>query len=217
MKMLFSVSAIALASMMGAGAALAADLPETVIVPAPDMVDVSSDWSGFYLGGNIGYAAGTVSWETIPFFFGDEYDIEGWTAGGQVGFNHQMDNLVVGAEASLSWSGVSGDDLGGFIGRDINWSGDVTGKLGFAVESILLYAKAGLAFANSTGFVGPDEETQTHLGWTAGLGITAKVTDDVSIFAEYNYNDYGSQSYYGDDFDVGFTTQAVKFGANWHF
>lgn len=216
MKILLSVSALALATMLGAGSALAADLPETVIVPAPEMIDTSSDWSGGYVGGHVGYAWGTVEW-TTPGPSG-EYDIAGWLAGGQIGFNHQMDSIVVGAEASLSWSDVDGDDFGGAIGRDINWSGDITGKLGFAVSSILLYGKAGLAFANSTGFAFGAEDTQTHLGWTAGLGVAAKVTDDVSVFAEYNYNDYGTQTYdYGFDVDTSFTTQAVKFGANWHF
>ena len=103
------------------------------------------------------------------------------------------------------------------MSRDINWSGDLTGKLGFAVESILIYGKAGLAYANSTGFAFGEEDTQSHLGWTAGIGIAAKVTDEVSIFAEYDYADYGEQDYDYFDDTTSFTTQAVKFGANWHF
>lgn len=216
MKILLSISAFALVSVLGAGAAVAADLPETVVMPAPDMVDVSSDWSGAYVGGHVGYASGVV---TVDFGGPtSEYDIAGWIAGGQVGFNHQMDNLVIGAEGSLSWSGVSGDTLGGFVSREINWSGDVTGKIGFAVESLLFYGKAGLAFANSTGSVFATDDTETHIGWMAGLGVAVKATEDISLFAEYNYADYGAKTYdYGFDVDTSFTTQAVKFGANWHF
>jgi outer membrane immunogenic protein len=207
MKLLLSVSAFALASVIGAGASFAADLPDTVIIPAPAMVDVSSDWSGFYAGGH-GGAVG-------------DYDIAGWLAGVQIGFNHQMDSIVIGADASIEWDGISGEDDDfppDAVTRDINWSGAVRGKLGFAVESILIYGAAGLAFANSTADVFSTEDTQTHLGWTVGLGVEAMVTEDVSLFAEYDYTSYGAETYdYGFDVDTSFVTHAVKVGANWHF
>jgi outer membrane autotransporter protein len=223
MKILVSTGALALASVLAANVAFAADLPEAPMVPAPEMIDVSSDWSGLYIGGHVGYASGVVNWSTLPTgLFSGDYEMSGWVAGGQIGYNHQMDSLVVGADASLEWSGISGvDDVGaGFISREINWAGAVRGKLGFAVESILFYGAAGLAFANSTGHsFGPTEETLTHTGWTVGIGVEAKVTDDVSVYAEYDYTQYGWEDYldYPIDTETEFNTQAVKFGANWHF
>ena len=223
MKILLSTGVVLLGSVVGAGAAMAADLPEMVVVPAPEMVDTSSDWSGAYIGGHVGYASGVVNWSTLPTgLFSGDYEISGWLAGAQVGFNHQMNSLVIGADASLEWSGIEGvDDVGGgFISREINWAGAVRGKLGFAVESILIYGAAGVAFANTTGHsVGPSEETLNHVGWTVDVGVEAMVTEDVSVFAEYDYTDYASEDYldYLIDTRTDFDIHAIKVGANWHF
>jgi outer membrane immunogenic protein len=218
MKILLSVSAIALASVMGAGAAYAADLMVDDVAIEAATADV---WTGAYVGANAGAASGTVEWEFAGGGGGDEYDISGWTLGGQIGYNWQMDNIVFGLEADLSVAAINGEYLSGLATRDINWVASARGRVGYAIDSILIYGTAGLAAANSTGrlFGGSFDETNTHLGWTAGLGVEAMVADNVSVKAEYRFSDYGSEEYYelGPDVDTSFSTHTVQVGVNFHF
>src|ERR1700684_2196359 len=91
-----------------AGTVRAADLP----VKAPVAVAAPWSWTGFYIGGNIGGALeysrlqdrfGTVS-------FGDSVTTTAFIAGGQIGGNYQIGNVVLGAEADLNWVTSRGDE-----------------------------------------------------------------------------------------------------------
>lgn len=212
---------IAFASVLllsAAGAANAADL----IVDEPAMAAAmpSGDWTGAYVGGHAGYASGTVDWDTTtgPPNSGS-YDIAGWLVGVQGGYNWQMDTFVLGVEGDISLSGVQGDDAGGFISRQINWAASLRARAGVSFDAILLYATAGVAFANSTGEVFIADDTQTHVGWTVGAGVEAMVADNVSAKLEYRYTDYGTQDY---DYtfvqtETGITAHSLTAGVNFHF
>src|ERR1700721_618183 len=50
-----------LAGLFGPPSALAADLPAPVYTKAPVYVDPGYNWTGFYLGGNLGYSWGRSS------------------------------------------------------------------------------------------------------------------------------------------------------------
>lgn len=194
--------------------AFAADLIVEQPAPMPGIVDVGGNWDGAYIGGNVGFASATTT------FNGDElWGMDGWLAGAQVGYNFQSGDLVFGIEGSLDWSGVTGESnlYGDDVTRDINWTGDVTGKFGFAVSTLLFYGKAGVAFANTTSHFFGDNETQTHVGWTAGIGAAAMVSDEISIFAEYDYSNYGVKAYDNSGGDIGITSNAGKVGVNFHF
>jgi outer membrane immunogenic protein len=201
-----------------AGAANAADL--IVDEVALEAAVPSGDWTGAYVGGNIGYASGTVNWEIAGGGPPEgSYDLDGLLVGVQGGYNWQMDSIVFGVEGDVAFSGVAGEDVPLTAARQVNWVASLRGRLGFAVESILLYGTAGVAIANSTGEFFIFDDTETHVGWTVGLGVEAMVTDDVSAKLEYAYTDYGTQeySYGGLPIDTGFTTHAIKAGVNFHF
>ena len=99
----------AFALMLGIGAksaALAADIPVPTPVPSPVYVPTSPfyNWTGFYLGGNLG-----LGWEGGSFS-----DPLGNTlmpvpkglflGGGQVGLNYQFwGRVVIGVEADFDW------------------------------------------------------------------------------------------------------------------
>lgn len=219
MKFALSISAIALASAMGAGAAMAADLMVDNV--AIEAAAPATTWAGAYIGGSVGYSAGTVDWEVVGGGPSDSYDISGWNLGGQIGYNWQTNNIVFGLESDLSVSTLSGEDLGGAASREVNWVASARGRVGFALDRVLLYGTAGIAVAQSTGEFLVSDETNTHVGWTIGVGAEAMVTDNVSIKAEYRYSDYGTQTY--DYFlgalpvDTGFTTHTGTVGVNFHF
>jgi opacity protein-like surface antigen len=216
MKFLVSVSAFALASVIGSSA-FAADL--IVDNVAIDAASRAATWEGAYVGAHAGFGAGTVDWEVIGGGPTGEYDLDGWVLGGQIGYNWQVDNIVFGLESDLSVSTLSGEDDTVFSSREVNWVASARGRVGFALDSVLLYGTAGLAVANSTGHLfGFVTDTATHVGWTAGLGAEVMVSDNVSLKAEYRYSDYGAESYYPGDFiDTGFTTHTATVGVNFHF
>jgi outer membrane immunogenic protein len=213
-KLLISVSAFALASVIGS-AAFAADL--IVDNAAIDAASPAATWEGAYVGAHAGFGAGTVDWEVTGGGTTGDYDLDGWVLGGQIGYNWQVDNIVFGLEADLSVATLTGEDDAVPASRDINWLASARGRVGYAIDSVLLYGTAGLAVANSTGTFLFDD-TQTHVGWTAGIGAEVMVSDNVSLKAEYRYSDYGAESYYPGDFiDTSFTTHTATVGVNFHF
>jgi outer membrane immunogenic protein len=200
MKM-FLVSTTALA-LLG-GAAAAADLP--AFEPAPVMAPVPAGftWTGPYVGLAAGYAWGDAE---INEFDGDndeEFDVNGWLAGGFVGYNYQFPSaLVLGIEADLEWTGIDGDgsdgdddddDDDGFS-ADVNWQGSLRARLGYAFDRALIYATGGLAAADVDGEFsdGDDDDDDdssgnTEWGWTLGAGVDFAVTDNVFVRGEYRY------------------------------
>jgi outer membrane immunogenic protein len=105
-----------LAGLFGATSALAADLPARVYTKAPVMVDPGYNWSGFYLGGNVGYSWGrssdtssfTNGAGTVLFTTAGSSNLDGVVGGGQVGYNWQTQNWVWGLEADIQGTGERG-------------------------------------------------------------------------------------------------------------
>src|SRR5580692_8636813 len=93
---------IAVAATALAAPALAADLPPpaapppqapAVYIPAPP----AFSWTGVYIGLNAGYAFGQSNW-TSPLGSTGWFNVSGALAGGTIGGNYQIGQLVVGAE-----------------------------------------------------------------------------------------------------------------------
>jgi outer membrane immunogenic protein len=104
-KLALAVSIVALSS----AGAFAADLPAKVYTKAPIIVAPIYDWTGFYVGGNIGYSWGrsrddsslTNGAGTILYASSDRSNLDGVVGGGQIGYNWQMQNWVWGFEADI--------------------------------------------------------------------------------------------------------------------
>src|ERR1700751_1919277 len=66
------------------------------------------NWSGFYVGGNLGAGFADSSW-TDPFTGAhDTFNKTGFIGGGQVGANWQINALVLGIEGDFDWTGLKG-------------------------------------------------------------------------------------------------------------
>lgn len=194
----------------GIGAATAADL----LIPVAPAPEPSIDWTGFYAGVHLGYASAGVSgaWSgSVPPFSaqGDlvPYDMTGGLIGGQVGYNFQMDSIVLGIEGSLSLSNLSGGEVQFEpppvlveANSTINWSGDLVARGGIAIDNLLFYGSVGLAFANvdldvdATGF-STASDSNTHFGPTVGIGAEYRIDDQWSIGADLRYAALGEQEY----------------------
>jgi outer membrane immunogenic protein len=166
-------------------------------------------WTGLYVGAHIGRAWDHVDWANVNLT-GERVnnDASGFIGGGQIGYNLQAGNVVFGIEATLSRTNVGDDYTSAFnpfvtYSTDINWTGSVVGRLGFAHDRFLVYARAGWATANiqlsgnnaqlGDGFSGDD---QRH-GWVVGGGVEYAFSRNLSLGIEYNYMDLGSVSYGG--------------------
>jgi outer membrane immunogenic protein len=111
------IAGTAVASLF-ATTAFAADLAPRVYTKAPVVVDPGYNWSGFYVGGNVGYSWGRSS--TTQTFSDSvtgavlattptKFDLNGVIGGGQIGYNWQKDNWVFGLEADIQGSGEKGN------------------------------------------------------------------------------------------------------------
>jgi outer membrane immunogenic protein len=114
-KLIFS-AALAVSAIFGLGAASAADLPARAYTKAPVYVDPGYNWTGFYVGGNIGYSWGrssgtstlTDSTGVVLFSSVGSSNLNGVVGGGQIGYNWQMQNWLWGLEADIQGTGEKG-------------------------------------------------------------------------------------------------------------
>lgn len=246
--MRISLGALAL-SVFLAAPVMAADMRMPVKAP-PSVTVAVYNWTGFYVGAHVGGAWGDKDWTFVesnavilvpPSFpsYGS-HSVRGLIAGGQVGFNWQApgSNWVIGIEAQASWSNADGQHqllfqgTGAGFRTEVEWLGTVTGRLGYAFDRVLVYAKGGFAFAhdNYESFDPLNPATRrsfddTRTGWTVGGGVEMALGGNWSAKAEYNYMDLGKN-------DVTFTNPAngffirynvdqqlhvAKFGINYRF
>jgi outer membrane immunogenic protein len=96
--------------------AFAADLAARPYTKAPVYVEPVYNWTGFYIGGNVGYSWGRSRDDstlangagTVLFANSDRSDLNGVVGGGQIGYNWQMQNWLWGLEADIQGTGERG-------------------------------------------------------------------------------------------------------------
>ncbi len=102
--------------LLGTTSASAADLAPHVYTKAPVLVDPGYNWSGFYIGGNVGYSWGRSN-DTSSFGNGagttlfssrGGSNLDGVVGGGQAGYNWQVQNWVWGLEADIQGTDEKG-------------------------------------------------------------------------------------------------------------
>jgi outer membrane immunogenic protein len=202
----FGVS-VALVAGLGAGAAIADGY-----VPPPDYVVVPFvSWTGLYIGGHVGGAWSEIDWSNINLT-GERFDKtnSGFIGGGQIGYNYQIGNLLLGVEATVSGADLSTDFRSIAVptvrfSADIGTIATVTGRFGFASDQWLFYGKAGWAGAQ-VNFSGHNTAPADSFsfdnwrnGWTLGTGVEYKINRHMSFGLEYSFIDLNSER------DSGFT------------
>jgi outer membrane immunogenic protein len=120
-----TLSAIALVSIVVVPA-LAADLPARVYTKAPAVVDQVSDWTGFYVGGDVGGRWSNADWRTTsvanfgagnnnpdPSTAAASFNSSAVRIGGYVGYNWQFaSKWVAGIEGDFGWANTSNTRAG---------------------------------------------------------------------------------------------------------
>ena len=207
MRIYKSAAAVALVGVLAANAAVAADLgpyrrgsikdapPPPVAYPMP------FNWTGLYVGAQIGYGWGNADAQSGPLAGFDQtysYDTDGWVGGGYAGYNWQYQNLVYGIETDIEASSISGAGIGSLgYGHDaeIGWLGSTRGRLGIAYDRTLFYATAGWAYGDVKIDKGFASYSDVRSGWTAGVGAERAITDRMMVRLEYRYTDLGSSNF----------------------
>jgi outer membrane immunogenic protein len=170
-------------------------LQATVANAADVVTEAMHDWTGLYVGVNGGYAFGGVDEVGVNPAPGNvgELNLEGLFGGIGIGYNHQVDQLVLGIEADFQLSDISDSDAGGgyTMSNEVNYFGTVRGRAGFAIDNALIYATGGLAYGDFDYSVnGPGvaiNESYSDLGLTIGAGAEFAIDDMWSVKAEYLY------------------------------
>jgi len=200
-------------------AASAADMP----VPAapayapPIYRPVIYDWSGIYGGLHLG--AGvledqvTTTTTTILQPSGTVTKLSPFSVvgGAQAGVNFQIQQIVLGAEGTFTWSNISGTQVTPSLLPTISenstsrprWYATATGKIGYAANDFLFYAKGGAAWMNvhyiQDVAVGGGQSSQTivdtRAGFTVGGGVEYGITENLSARVEYDFLDFGTKNY----------------------
>lgn len=166
--------------------ASAADLPRRNVPPVPYLA-VLPNWTGFYVGGVVGYD------------FWSKIDVKpnGFAIGARAGYDYQLsNNLVFGAlvEGDLNFGKkdvtISAGNVARIKHKD-TFSADL--RLGYAIDGANLaylvggYTHADLKVSTVLGVVAGTGSVGAN-GWNIGAGFEHKFTQNVSAFAEYRYN-----------------------------
>jgi outer membrane immunogenic protein len=164
-------------------------------------------WAGPYLGGNLGYAWGSIDNNpTSP---------SGVTGGVQGGYNWQSGPLVFGVEGDLEASGS--DDRFAPWKFSNPWFGTVRGRVGYAINNVLFYGTGGLAFGELRGEAFGVSETHTNAGWTAGVGAEYGFAPNWSAKIEYLFVDLSDSRFTITGVQNGYSFGLIRAGVNYHF
>ena len=196
-------SVIAVAGMAPAFAADAVDYEEPPVPAAPVEVAPVSSWTGPYFGLQAGY--GFLGRTHTP---GADIDTDGFVGGAFGGFNVQNGSFVYGGEADIGYNGMKGDAAG--IESRSSVDGSLRARLGFAPnDALLIYGTAGGAADRTKITDAAGSDSKTMLGYTAGVGVDAKLTEQIFGRVEYRYTDYGNKT-----FNTGSGAQQVDTSGN---
>lgn len=211
----FLLASVAALGIVAAGAASAADLPSRKgPVEAPIYVPAFT-WTGFYVGANAGYAWGNVNADGIA----NIGDIDGFVGGGQVGYNYQMGQFVLGLEADIQGADLSsGNNLFGARVKT-DYFGTVRARVGFAYDRFLPYITGGWAYGNvKTDIVGFGSSDNSHTGgWAVGGGLEYAFTNNLIGGVEYLYVDLGEKRIFNTGTKVGTDFSVVRARLSYKF
>jgi high affinity Mn2+ porin len=238
-----------------AGGARAADLPGTMATKAPPL-PVAYDWSGFYVGGHVGYALGGSNFSAtqgagLPNLsgsvdFSNAYNLSTGSGSYLLGLQAGYDTMtasrwLLGVAADVSFPSFVGGNAtmsSGAIGSvnyldQVEFTGDVRGRIGYAPGNWLFYATGGFAFsydqltrtqlAGTMGGAGPGTIENLYLvprlGGVVGAGVEVAVAPHWTAQLEYLFTDYASRSVTfpaaPQSFDSSLTLNELRLGLNY--
>lgn len=209
--MKWALLSAAVLSIVAANQAVAADLPQPAPPPQAPVAYIPTvapvyNWGGIYFGLNGGYGFGKSQWSGAGVTSAD-FNVSGFLVGGTLGANYQADAFVFGIEGDFdgSWLEGTGTDpicvaaTGPGCETKNFWLATVRGRAGYAADRVLFYGTAGGAFgdisAGVNGAASSSFTSKTVAGWTAGAGVEAAFTDNLTARIEYLFVDFSNATF----------------------
>jgi opacity protein-like surface antigen/outer membrane receptor protein involved in Fe transport len=207
-----------------------------VYTKAAAAAPVTYHWNGAYVGANFGGAFSAGEHVLTPFGWGAT-NPSGALGGLQFGYNYLVaPNWLVGIEGELGWTSAQGktnfvDPAGTAalsVTSDHNWYDTLSGRVGYVMGPLMLYAKGGAAWMNAdyrmevnSGLDGVTSANTTRSGWTAGGGLEYMLGSHWSAKLEYDHLAFGSKTLsfvnpFGNSVTVESSVNQVKAGLNYH-
>ncbi len=152
----------------------AADAPRGPAYRPPPPPIPFFTWTGFYAGAHIG-----VGWSD-----GDgSGNSSGFVGGGQVGFNYQINQWVLGLEADIAGTTI-GDSVSVAVpgavvtgSGSLDWVSTLAPRIGYAFDRWLVYGKFGGAWAHGSGSVSVNGIQVVSVDQTVSGWVQSVVTD----------------------------------------
>jgi len=243
----WALASVVSLAVTGIGAASAADMAVKAARPMPPPV-VVYNWTGCYIGGNVGGGWAKQDQARIdqigvvgpaPAIYGTETD-SAFVGGGQIGCDYQFaGNWVVGVQGQFDWGNIRGSHIlpafPTFTMFDkTSFIGTATARVGYLfAPQVLAYVKGGAAWTTNSDVLllptgGVSESANwTRTGWTVGGGVEWMFAPGWSVFGEYNYMDFGTNSVtftaapgllpVGEHINIAQKAQTALVGVNYKF
>lgn len=195
----------------------------------PSMERLAYDWTGLYIGGIGGLAAGDFDYAGGPVGGAEalrgSVSAGGGFGGAQIGYDWQVGAWVFGAVADIAKTSIDADasvtdGVDTFsASSELDYLGTVRGRVGYAFDRALVYGHGGYAYGrtkqniNVSGTDFFDGRTSRD-GYAVGAGLEYAITDMISVGTEYSYVDLGTENVFVGDLGFGgdvFVNEEVKF------
>jgi outer membrane immunogenic protein len=170
------------------------------------------NWGGAFVGLHAGGIWGTDDVKDVDHLNGGakfSFDPSGAITGGQLGYNWQRGQFVLGIETDFGYQGMSAKKpdpnfpAATFSGVESGFYGDIVARLGYAFDRSLVYALGGYAMTSGQTFVdntaGPFGGGRAFTGafdsgWTVGAGVEYLINPSFSLKVEYKHFDFGTEN-----------------------
>jgi high affinity Mn2+ porin len=219
----------------------AADLSSVLPTKAPPQSSTSTayDWTGFYLGGHLGYAWGNsnftgpggISGSLNPAQQVNQFDEAGsWFLGVQGGYNYMLPNrFVLGAEVDASFpsfQNLSNYSIGGIVPlvatpfgpetyeETVLSSGTVRGRVGYAPGNWLFYVTGGFAWSYNQLTLTNNVTGATDMPFLWRLGWAAGAGVEVPVAPHWTARLEYLYTDYGNS-SVLFANNGQRFSSDW--
>ena len=156
--------------------------------------------------------------------YSEQFSLRGTRIGLFGGYNHQTGRVVLGIEADVgkTLGGTSNRD-GVYPGADVFstlWDASIRARLGYAAsDNVMFYGTAGPTVARARTGLDNSSDSNTHMGWTAGLGSDFNLIGSLFGRVEARYSNYSDETYrtaHGP-IAMGWDDKRVTFGLAYRF
>jgi hypothetical protein len=155
---------------------------------------MGNDWTGFYVGGQLGYGQLDANTATTPS------EPDGVIYGVHAGYNYDFGSIVLGGEVDYDLTDISFDAPN----SDLDGVARAKAKLGYDAGAFMPYITAGYAQAQTSDDLDGDTD-----GTFAGLGLSYMMSDSVVLGGEvlqHQFEDVADN----DGLDVDATTLTLR-------